>query len=155
MIDAFERFLNWLSDSDWFWGPLLYLRPPQNVRITLHLWLKMIGLTLLVAVPVGGILGSLLAYYDYTATTYHDTKIPPVAAAERWMTHSSTQTSLIYLFMSACLVAACILAGAAHQWAWNRRADRLNREPVLPQPIFADAPDAWPPPPMSNGETMS
>jgi len=140
MIDAFERFLNWLSDSDWWWGPLLYLRPPQNVRMTLRFWLKMIGVTLLVTVPVAGILGSLLAYYDYTATLHHDTKIPPVAAAERWMTHSSAQTGLTYLLVCAYLVAACVLSCFAQHWAWNRRADRLSREPAASLPTSVNAP---------------
>ncbi len=33
------------------------------------------------------------------------------------------------------------------RWAWNRRADRLNREVCLPQPAPAAAPGVWPPPP--------
>jgi len=33
------------------------------------------------------------------------------------------------------------------QWAWNRRADRLNREASSPQPALAATPGVWPPPP--------
>jgi len=33
------------------------------------------------------------------------------------------------------------------RWAWNRRAERLNREPSLPQSALAVAPGVWPPPP--------
>ena len=32
-------------------------------------------------------------------------------------------------------------------WAWNRRADRLNRKAALPPPVAAAAPGVWPPPP--------
>ena len=33
------------------------------------------------------------------------------------------------------------------RWAWNRRADRLNREASLPQPELAVDTGIWPPPP--------
>jgi hypothetical protein len=33
------------------------------------------------------------------------------------------------------------------RWAWNRRADRLNREASLPKPAVDVAPGVWPPPP--------
>jgi len=36
--------------------------------------------------------------------------------------------------------------------AWNRRADRLNREPSLPLPAVADVPGVWPPPPTVSGD---
>lgn len=36
-------------------------------------------------------------------------------------------------------------------WAWNRRADRLNREP-MPRPAVADVPGIWPPPPIVSGD---
>ena len=32
-------------------------------------------------------------------------------------------------------------------WAWNRRADRLNREPAAPQALPAIDTSVWPPPP--------
>jgi len=35
----------------------------------------------------------------------------------------------------------------ALRWAWNRRADRLNREASLPPPALAAVPGVWPPPP--------
>lgn len=33
------------------------------------------------------------------------------------------------------------------RWAWNRRADRLNREASLPQPALTSDMGVWPPPP--------
>ena len=35
-------------------------------------------------------------------------------------------------------------------WAWNRRADRLNREAAAPQAVPAALPGVWPPPPTRN-----
>lgn len=32
-------------------------------------------------------------------------------------------------------------------WAWNRRAERLSREGILPQPTLAADTGVWPPPP--------
>ena len=36
------------------------------------------------------------------------------------------------------------------RWAWNRRADRLNREASLPQPALATDTSVWPPPPIAS-----
>ena len=47
-------------------------------------------------------------------------------------------------FGAAFLFAADL---APSVWAWNRRADRLKREPVLPEPVSAEMPGVWPPPP--------
>ena len=33
------------------------------------------------------------------------------------------------------------------RWAWNRRAERLNREASLPKPALSIDPGVWPPPP--------
>ena len=144
MLDAFERFFNWQSDGDWFWGPLLHLRPPRNVRMTRRFWLKMIGIVAFYAVPGEAVLVSLLAYYDYATAQHHDTKIPPVAVAENWITTASPQA---VLSSSALLIAFCILWCVCQHWAWNRRADRLNREPILLEPVVTNSPGVWPPPP--------
>ena len=32
-------------------------------------------------------------------------------------------------------------------WAWNRRAERLSREPIPAEPALTAAPNVWPPPP--------
>ncbi len=154
MISAVERFLNWLNDSDWFWGPLLHLRPPQTVRMTLRFWLNMVGIVVLFTIPIGAILGSLLAYYDYTTAKHHHPKIPSVVVAESWMTAASEQT---VLFDGSLVIAVCILDCFCQHWAWNRRADRLNRESLL-QPSVAAAPGVWPPPPTmprADSRTMS
>ena len=37
---------------------------------------------------------------------------------------------------------------SALRWAWNRRAGRLKRELVLPEPVSAEMPGVWPPPPV-------
>ena len=38
-------------------------------------------------------------------------------------------------------------------WAWNRRADRLNREAALPPPELVAVPGVWPPPPMPSASS--
>ena len=125
MANALENFFNWQSDQDWFWGPLLFLRPPKNVRMTLRFWLKMLGLTFMLGAVIGFTLSALLAYYDYAAAKHHDPKIPPVIATEIWLNRSSPQAVL-----SGCvlLLIFCVAYCVCQHWAWNRRADRLNRE---------------------------
>ena len=144
MANALENFFNWQSDQDWWWGPLLYLRPPKNVRMTLRFWLRMIGIGLLVTVPAGAIIGSLLVYYDYTTAKHHETKIPPVIVTENWVIGSSPQA---VLSSCALLIAIGILGCICQHWAWNRRADRLSREPIMLQTAAADMSGVWPPPP--------
>ncbi len=148
MADALERFFNWQTDSDWWWGPFVFLRPPQNVRVTVRLWLKMFGLTLLFTVPVGAALGILLVYYDYTTAQHHEAKIPPVAATETWINTIPPVTVLTFCFS---LLAAVLLSLFPTQWAWNRRADRLNREASHPQQLIAvEVQGVWPPPPTAS-----
>jgi len=147
MTDALERFFNWQSDKDDSWGPFLYLRPPKTARMTQRLWIMMFSFIFLFTIPLGAILGSLLIYYDYAATQHHDTKIPPVVVTENWMNGTSPATVLSY----GALAIAIALAGCFCQhWAWNRRADRLNREPSLP--LAAVASGVWPPPPTVSGD---
>ncbi len=147
MIDTLERFINRLSDMDWTWGPLLFLRPAQTERMTWRFWLKMLkvfGFAVLLAAPLGGILGGMLACYDYMAAKHHEAKIAPVAVTEQWM-----NTAAPGIFFSVCGwffgigIAGCV----AQHWGWNRRADRLSREFVPPPPVPADVPGVWPPAP--------
>ncbi len=144
MTNVLENFFNWQSDQDWFWGPLLYLRPAKNARMTLRFWLRMIGVVALFTVPIEAILGGLLAYYDYMAAKHHDPKIPPVIATESWINRSSPQSVLTGCVL---LLIFCVAYCFCQHWAWNRRADRLNRDPVLPEPVPAETPGVWPPPP--------
>lgn len=48
-------------------------------------------------------------------------------------------------------VALGFLLSLPQIWAWNRRAERLNREASLPHPAVAVAPGVWPPPPSTLG----
>ncbi len=149
MADALERFFNQQSDEDDSWGPFLYLRPLKTVRMTLRLWMTMFSFISLFIIPLGAILGFLLIYYDYAAARHHDTKIPPVVATENWI--NRTPPSVV--FIPCCLIlAVMLLCVFLTHWAWNRRADRLNREPSLPLPAVADAPGVWPPPPTVSGD---
>ena len=144
MADALERFFNQQSDKDDSWGPFLYLRPPKTQRMTLRLWAALFGFIFLFTVPLGAVLGFCLTYYDYATVQHHDTKIPPVVVTERWINHTSPATVLFY---SALAIATALSGCVGQHWAWNRRADRLNREAILPLPVAAAVPGAWPPPP--------
>lgn len=147
MADALERFFNWQMDMDWSWGPLLYLRPPRNVRLTLVFWLKLLGSTLLFAVVSGAVLGSLLIYYDYAAARHHDTKILPVVVTENWINSVPLGDVLEPCFL---ILAVALLWLFPTHWAWNRRADRLNRGLSQPLPTLADVSGIWPPPPAED-----
>jgi hypothetical protein len=149
MADALERFFNWQSDMDWYWGPLLYLRPSRNVRMTLRFWLKLFGLTILFMAPIGAVLGTLLAYYDYTTAQHHEAKSAPIVATENWVSSTSYRDVLFPCYF--VLAIAFLWLFLTHR-AWNRRADRLNREPRLPQPVAAAVPGVWPPPPTVSGD---
>ena len=59
--------------------------------------------------------------------------------------------SLVVLLLMVPLFTACISAIAyPWVWAWNRRADRLNREASVPLAVPAALPGVWPPPPTRN-----
>ena len=149
MTDALERFFNWQTDADWWWGPLVFLRPPRNVRLTVMLWLKMIGFALLFAAPIEAMVAAIWIYYDYTAAQHHEKRIVPIVATENWAKQTTPE---VILLSCTSLTVFGILATFSAHWAWNRRADRLNREPAVPQPVFVNAPGVWPPPP--NTKTM-
>jgi len=147
MVDALERFFNWQMDMDWSWGPLLTLRPPRNVRMTLLLWLKLLGVCILFAAPLGAALSALQLYYDHTTTQHYETRIAPVVATETWLNKTPPGTVEFYGFLAVVFV---FLYCFPTHWAWNRRADRLNREASLPQPALAIDAGVWPPPPIAS-----
>ncbi len=150
MADALEHFFNWQSDMDWAWGPLLYLRPPRNVRMTLRFWLTLFGLTIVFTAPIGAIFGALLVYYDYTTTQRHEKKIQPVVVTENWLNSTLPKAAL---FVCGIILAAALMMLFLTHWAWNRRADRLNRETPLPL-AAAETPGVWPPPPLVSAKDL-
>ena len=65
--------------------------------------------------------------------------------------HLSGEAKPSDYFFLLCLLAVAIVAHVfASRWAWNRRADRLNREAALPLPAPVAVPGSWPPPPASQ-----
>ena len=123
--------------------------------MTFGFWLKMLkvlGFVLLVTAPVGGILGGLLAYYDFAAQKHHDAKIPPVTVTENWINKSSPQA---VLSDCALIIVICIFLCVCQHWAWNRRADRLNREAALTPPVTAVLIGVWPPPPLGPADAVT
>lgn len=143
MISALETFFNWQTDMDWSWGPLLFLRPPRTVRMTFAFWLKLFGMTVVVAAPFSVALAFWLLWYDYDTARHHTQKAAPIAVTEGWMNATAPTTVLCYVIGAIAFV---ILWCVPTQWAWNRRADRLNREAILPL-VSAAIPGVWPPPP--------
>lgn len=136
---------------DWGWGPLLFLRPPKSVRMTLRFWIKLFGISILFAAPIGAVLGLLLAYYDYASAQHHQRKIAPVVATEGLINSTPPGTALFY---SALAIIIALFSCFCQHWAWNRRADRLNREgPLMPEAVAA-APGVWPPPPTVAGNEL-
>jgi hypothetical protein len=60
MLDRLENFMNWLTDMDWGWWPVLSLRPPKDKDMDNLVLLKMtflsgsvVGLLLLLVVIIG------------------------------------------------------------------------------------------------------
>ena len=97
--------------------------------------------------PFSVALAFWLLWYDYDTAKHHTAKAAPVAATEAWMNATTPSTALCYLLGGmAFVVLLCIVT----QWAWNRRADRLNRIAALPQSVPFDLPGVWPPPPAQN-----
>lgn len=60
-----------------------------------------------------------------------------------WSQGTPAEYIFIYLVLAGIILAFLL----AERWAWNRRAERLNREGSPSQPAVAAAPGVWPPPP--------
>lgn len=152
MADSLERFFNWQSDMDWAWGPFLPLRPPRNVRLTLMFWLKLFGIISLFIVPLAEVLGTILAYYNYTSAQRHEVRITPVVVTEHWV--NSTAPGIL-LFPCFWIMLFSFLSLFASHWAWNRRADRLNRELSPMLAAISIVSGVWPPPPMHTEDDQT
>lgn len=100
-VDAFEQFMNELSDQDWGWWPFLRLRPAKSERITLGRLVRM-------AVAYGAVYGTLCGAFFAILGRITFPSILPVAIA----------------FVPIFFVAY----GLTFVPMWNRRARRLSRE---------------------------
>jgi hypothetical protein len=98
-----DRAIIELCDSDAKWGPLLFLRPQPDQRLTLF----RIAALALIPAALFGALGSLAL--DLAARTFEQPPVP-------WYSFPATLLGLYF--------AACSLLVAP---PWNRRAARLAR----------------------------
>ncbi len=81
---------------------------------------------------------------------HRDFPLRLIIAFYRSMPHQITEGFYFFLTAFPILFVFSLLLSLAHRWAWNRRADRLNREAAAPQAVPAILPGAWPPPPTQN-----
>ncbi len=143
---VWERFLNWQSDSDWTWGPLVFLRPPQDQPIRPWVWVRLFVIFTTLGLLLVSLLIFVCAMLPKLAASEHWPLPAPVAdilATLRAMGNDPQARTLFFglpfalpfLFFTFCL---------PYHWAWNRRASRLQKTLVS---TAADAEGVWPPAP--------
>jgi len=107
MIDKFENFMNGLTDMDWGWWPVLFLRPPKDCEMDNRILLK---LTL--------VFGSLVGVLFLLALLLGATG--PLTLGD------------IIIFIVFCLLFGWVLFfviyKATFAYFWNRRARRLHQQ---------------------------
>jgi hypothetical protein len=105
MVDKLENFMNWLTDMDWGWWPVLFLRPPQDKDMDNRVLLKMT----LFSGSVVGLLFLLVVVFGAT--------------------EALTLSDVIFAII-LCLLAGWVLFFVVYKltfaYFWNRRARRLR-----------------------------
>ncbi len=131
--------INALEDPDWSWGPLVRFRPAKNARMDEHYWLRFWLPLILASTLFADFLMPLILML-------RSGPLPPAATLVSWYfawfrSFAIGSTLFMLFFLSLALLAVT--------WAWNRRADRLQREPEpLPElsPVLPQE-GVWPPAP--------
>jgi len=102
MIDQIENFMNELTDMDWGWWPVLFLRPTKDKDIDNVILLKL-------SLVFGSAVGAFLSFMVF------------------WKTGAIT---LITLLLSILLGWLLFFVGykVTFVYFWNRRARRLRKE---------------------------
>ncbi|WP_426417126.1 hypothetical protein [Aestuariirhabdus sp. LZHN29] len=101
MLDKLERGLNSISDQNWSWWPLVFLRPQQEVPIDNRLLVK---LTAVFGSLAGVLIVMLLVYY----------RVP-------------LDAKRVIIALLVGLSVYVVIYRVSFFWAWNRRARRLAR----------------------------
>jgi hypothetical protein len=105
MVDKLENFMNWLTDMDWGWWPILFLRPPKDQ--------EMDNLVLLKMTPF---FGSVVGILFLLVVVFGATGIP-------------TSGNIIFALI-LCVLVGWILFFVIYKltfaYFWNRRARRLR-----------------------------
>jgi hypothetical protein len=101
MFEELERMLNYVSDMDREWGPLLFLRPERGERMTSRRVAALAGLY--------GVLAGCAVNVVVRLTREHADSLNPLLFP--------LATTLVFFALYRFTFAAC----------WNRRAERLSR----------------------------
>ena len=137
MLDRLERMINAMEDPDWAWGPLLAFRPPKQVRMDQKYWLRFWLPLLLASTLIGDLFMPIAWMVSSGTTSVSPGFFPYYLSLFRWFV---VRASLAFFIVLG-------LALLAITWAWNRRADRLQREPI-PEPLPEISQEGvWPPAP--------
>lgn len=140
-----ENFFNCQNDWDWWWGPMLFLRPPKDIRIGA----KQIVWYFVPSTIATGPCALLVSAFGmvYFPSVYHITRRPGMQPSPSQVIAVTRYLMTLPIFQ-VVLVAATILVivyWVGTIWAWNRRADRLRTEERAPED--APEPGDWPPAP--------
>ena len=95
----FERVANWVNDMDAEWWPFLFMRPPQDRKMTNT---RVFALAVLYGVFAGMMMNAFIALSGKSGQV-HVLMLPVVA------------TAMFFVAFRFTLA-----------WAWNRRVDRDN-----------------------------
>ena len=112
---------------------------PRNVKLRFIEWLRM-------APAYSLFMGATLWFLPVLIAAVVSLVAPP-GMARNLITLFFWSFDRYFHYFALPAVALGFLLSLPQIWAWNRRADRLNREASLPQPAPAAAPGVWPPPP--------
>lgn len=139
-----ENFFNKQTDSYWFWGPLVSLRPPKNEKMGANISLLVVVGSGFAGLVTGIVCLMLLVLFD-TGFFSGQSSLALVANAFLAVVHLLATPS----WLIGCLLVLPTLAFLVwwpYLHFWNKRAERLNREAEMAAPRTA-APGVWPPPP--------
>jgi len=100
MTDRIEQYLNWLSDKDWGWWPVLNLRPQKNEHINNLTQLK-----------ITSIFGTVSGLVIIALLLINKSEVQLIDIPVIWLIGL-----VLYFFIYKYTFAAC----------WNRRANRSN-----------------------------
>ena len=155
VLESFER-----SFSRGYSKPLQRLWLPQGIASP-HRKLRYISS--LHGVPAVFAFSTLLTWLGikiyfvhmaYTSLTWHQIQ-KHLRALFHVIFLADLALEVVFIFLIALMF---VIAWACYVYisiyAWNRRADRLNREGLVPLPIPAEMPGVWPPPPAVSAEDL-
>ena len=142
-----ERFFNWQSDMDWFWGPLVRLRPARSEQIRPWVWVRLFVAMTLLGVLFLGLLVAADVFVMRWARSRHVPLPPTVTEAQATLAAmaSDRDTQVLLLGMLVGLPPLFLALCLPYHWAWNRRATRVTKDKEEEEEVEVE-PDVWPPP---------